>query len=354
MNGRCRLRDLGITIGRLPTGPLNAITDVEGVRVGHATVIADEPTVARTGVTVVLPTDAQPYHEQVFAGFFNFNGYGEMGGTHWIAESGMLASPICLTSTFSLGAMRDALTQHRFRHAPHAAGLQPLVAETNDGWLNDGAHPRLGPAELDAAIAAARGGAVAEGNVGGGTGMICHEFKGGIGTSSRLAQTPSGAFTVGALVQANYGRRVDFTAAGVPVGRHIDRKLTPVPREEDGSIIITVATDAPLIPSQCARLAKRATVGLGRVGGTGANGSGDLFLAFSTGNRIPSLADKPIEGIRMLPNAHISPLFVAVAEAVEEAILNALTAADTMTGRDGHVVHALPLDRLREIWAEWD
>ena len=263
----------------------------------------------------------------------------------------MLASPICLTSTYSLGAMRDALIQHRFRYAPHATGLQPLVAETNDGWLNDGAHPRLGPAELDAALTAAAGGPVAEGSIGGGTGMICHEFKGGIGTSSRLAQTSSGAFTVGALVQANYGRRVDFNVAGVPVGRRIDRRVTPVPREEDGSIIIIVATDAPLLPPQCARLAKRATIGLGRVGGTGANGSGDLFLAFSTGNRIPSLADGPVEGIRMLPNAHVSPLFVAVAEAVEEAIVNALTAAETMTGRDGHIVHALPLDLLREMWA---
>ena len=344
-----RLRDLGIIVGRLPTGRHNAITDVAGVRVGHATVIRDAPVCARSGVTVVLPTSDPPYARQVFAGFERFNGFGEMTGVHWVEESGILASPIAITSTYSVGVMRDALIQDRFTHAPMATGVQPLVAETSDAWLSDGSRPQVTAAHLHEAIAAAAGGPVAEGNVGGGTGMICHELKGGIGTASRRAETPSGGYMVGALVQANYGRRVDLTIAGVPVGRALGRDVVPLPREEDGSIIIVVATDAPLVPAQCTRLAKRATVGLGRVGGTGANGSGDLFLAFSTGNRIPSQPDRPVEGIRMLPNTHMSQLFTAVAEAVEEAIVNALCAAETMTGQQGRVVHALPLDRLVEI-----
>ncbi|MGE0715944.1 MAG: P1 family peptidase, partial [Alphaproteobacteria bacterium] len=234
-------------------------------------------------------------------------------------------------------------------HAPMATGVQPLVAETSDAWLSDGTRPQVTAAHLHQAIAAAAGGRVAEGNVGGGTGMICHEFKGGIGTASRRAETPSGGFMVGALVQANYGRRVDFTIAGVPVGRAIGRDVVPLPREEDGSIIIVVATDAPLVAPQCTRLAQRATVGLGRVGGTGANGSGDLFLAFSTGNRIPSQPERTVDGIRMLPNAHMTQLFTGVAEAVEEAIVNALCAAETMVGQQGRVVHAMPLDRLAEL-----
>lgn len=349
MTTRARLRDLGIIVGRLPTGRHNAITDVPGVRVGHATVIEDQPATARSGVTVVLPTADEPYRRQVFAGFHRFNGFGEMTGVHWVEESGILASPIAITSTYSVGVMRDALIQDRFRHAPWATGVQPLVAETSDAWLSDGSQPRVTAGHLHAAIAAAAGGPVAEGNVGGGTGMICHEFKGGIGTASRRVETPSGAYTVGALVQANYGKRVELTVAGVPVGRTLTRRVVPLPRDEDGSIIIVVATDAPLLPPQCTRLAQRATVGLGRVGGTGANGSGDLFLAFSTGNVVPSQPEQPIEGLRMLPNGQMSQLFNGVAEAVEEAIVNAMCMAETMTGQQGRVVHALPLDRLVEL-----
>ncbi|BBK42041.1 D-aminopeptidase [Allostella vacuolata] len=349
MTDRSRLRDLGIVIGRLPTGRHNAITDVPGVRVGHATVIADQPAQARSGVTVVLPTSDEPYRNQVFAGFHRFNGFGEMTGVHWVEESGILASPIAITSTYSVGVMRDALIQDRFIHAPHATGVQPLVCETSDAWLSDGSHPLVTADHLHQAMAAAASGPVAEGNVGGGTGMICHEFKGGIGTASRRVETPSGGFLVGALVQANYGKRVELTVAGVPVGRTLDRKAVPLPRDEDGSIIIIVATDAPLLPPQCTRLAQRATVGLGRVGGTGGNGSGDLFLAFSTGNRVPSQPERPVEGLRMLPNAHMTQLFTGVAEAVEEAIVNAMCMARTMTGQQGRVVHALPLDRLVEL-----
>ncbi|BBK32391.1 L-aminopeptidase DmpA [Stella humosa] len=349
MTARARLRDLGIVVGRLPTGRHNAITDVAGVRVGHATVIADAPAQARSGVTVVLPTSDEPYRNQVFAGFHRFNGFGEMTGVHWVEESGILASPIAITSTYSVGVMRDALILDRFVHAPHATGVQPLVAETSDAWLSDGSRPLVTADHLHAAMAAAKSGPVAEGNVGGGTGMICHEFKGGIGTSSRRVETPSGGFMVGALVQANYGKRVELTVAGVPVGRTLTRAVVPLPRDEDGSIIIIVATDAPLLPPQCTRLAQRATVGLGRVGGTGSNGSGDLFLAFSTGNRVPSQPERPVEGLRMLPNAHMTQLFTGVAEAVEEAIINAMCMAETMTGQQGRVVHALPLDRLVEL-----
>ena len=349
MTARARLRDLGILVGRLPTGRHNAITDVPGIRVGHATVIEDHPAAARSGVTVILPTSDEPYRSQVFAGFHRFNGFGEMTGVHWVEESGILASPIAITSTYSVGVMRDALIQDRFIHAPHATGVQPLVAETSDAWLSDGSRPRVTADHLHQALATAAGGPVAEGNVGGGTGMICHEFKGGIGTASRRVETPSGGYMVGALVQANYGKRVDLTVAGVPVGRTLTRSVVPLPRDEDGSIIIIVATDAPLLPPQCTRLAQRATVGLGRVGGTGANGSGDLFLAFSTGNAVPSQPERPVEGLRMLPNAQMSQLFTGVAEAVEEAIINAMCMADTMTGQQGRIVHALPLDRLVEL-----
>ncbi|GAB4173394.1 MAG: P1 family peptidase [Thalassobaculales bacterium] len=342
-----RLRDLGIAIGSLPAGPLNAITDVAGVRVGHHTVIEDAPLVRRTGVSVVLP--CRIYEEQVFAGFFSFNGFGEMGGTHYVAETGLLASPIATTSTFSLGTLRDAMIRHRLRH-PGAQGLQPLVAETNDSWLSDPEAPGLGAEALEAAIAAATGGPVAEGSVGGGTGMICHGFKGGIGTASRQVRAAGEGFTVGALVQANYGRRAELTIAGWPAGRAW-AKDPPPPRPGDGSIIIVVATDAPLMPVHCQRLARRAAVGLGRVGGHGANGSGDLFLAFATGNRLPIGAGSRWHGLDLLPPADQTPLFQATAEAVEEAIVNALCAAATMTGMAGRTVHGLPVERLRQHFA---
>jgi D-aminopeptidase len=351
-SSRKRLRDLGIAIGRRPPGPLNAITDVAGVRVGHATVIADAPQVARTGVTVVLPGPAPVFTEQLFAAYHVFNGFGEVAGLHWIAESGLLTTPIVLTSSFAVGVMRDAMMQWRAQGKGAGRFLMPVVAETNDGWLHDAANRVLGEAHLEAALAGARDGPVIEGNVGGGTGMICHDFKGGIGTSSRLVELGGARCTVGALVQANYGNRVDLTVAGVPVGRALGAELVPLarpPRGPAGSIIGVIATDAPLLPGQLARLARRATVGLGRVGGNGANGSGDIFLAFSTANRLPVEAHGPIGGLAMLPQGEMDPLFDATAEAIEEAIVNALCMAETMTGQHGRTVHALPLDQLSAI-----
>jgi D-aminopeptidase len=345
---RPRLRDLGLAIGRLPTGPLNAITDVAGVQVGHATVIRDAPSVARTGLTVVTPWPGARPADLLCAGHFTFNGYGEMTGAHWLAEQGLLGSPIVLTSSFAVGVFRDAMLRWRLEEGG-PRGIQPVVAETNDGKLHDGRTPVLEAAHLDAALAAAAGGAVAEGGVGGGTGMVCHGFKGGIGTSSRVARLPGGArFTLGALVQANYGLREELVVAGHPVGRGL-AKAPPVAKAGDGSIIVVLATDAPLLPDQCRRLARRATIGLGRVGGVGANGSGDIFLAFSTANRLPMAPDTMAEGIRALPPAACTPLFHAAAEATEEAILNALCAAETMAGQGGTVVHALPLDPLRAL-----
>jgi D-aminopeptidase len=346
-----RLRDLGITIGSLPTGEHNAITDVPGVLVGHSTIIADEPRVARTGVTMVVPRDGAIWSDHVFAAYHSFNGNGEMTGLPWIDESGMVGAPIGITNTHQVGVVRDAIVRFAMDHRHYESFFLPVVAETYDGLLNDIGAFHVTTEHAIAAIEGARGGPVPEGNVGGGTGMICHAFKGGIGTASRVAKTPSGAFTVGVLVQANYGLREDLRVDGVPVGRMIGEDVVPsawAARESSSSIIVIVATDAPLVPTQCRRLAQRATVGLARVGGYGGNSSGDIFLAFATGNQLPAGRDEPYQ-LRMLPHEQINPLFRAVAEATEEAILNALCAAETMTGFQGHTAHALPLDRLREI-----
>ena len=348
---RARLRDLGITIGGLPTGPYNAITDVPGIRVGHSTLIYDEPRVARTGVTVIVPREGDILVDQCYAGFHSFNGNGEMTGMHWLEESGLLGSPIAITNTHQVGVVRDALVEHEWARHPDVRWLLPVVAETYDGRLNDINAFHVTKEHVFAALAAAASGPVAEGNVGGGTGMICHEFKGGIGTASRVAGTGGAVYTVGVLVQANYGSRPDLRVDGVPIGRRIP--VTSVPGvwtkpSTSGSIIVVVATDAPLLPTQCKRLAQRATVGLSRVGGYGHNGSGDLFLAFSTGNHVPREADDPV-AVRMLPNHRMDALFRATAEAVEESILNALTAAETMTGYEGRTVYALPLDQLEEM-----
>lgn len=347
---RARLRDLGLRVGTLPTGPLNAITDVAGVRVGHVTLIEDEPKVLRTGVTAVHPLDVPYWQETVFAGFHCYNGFGEVTGSHWIAETGILTSPICLSSAFSVGVLRDTLLAN-----PQANGIderlhQPMAGETFDGVLNDGWHGPVTRAHVTAAMAAAKAGPVAEGAVGGGTGMMTHEFKGGIGTSSRQVDSGHGVFTVGALVQSNYGNRKDLTIDGVPVGRHIGYDVTDSPqRRDEGSIVIIVATDAPLLPPQCRRLAQRAGIGLGRVGGFGSNRSGDFIIAFSTANRLPFMETRIVEGIRMLPNEAMNPLFRAAAEAVEEAIVNSMTMAETMTGKDDTTVHAIPLDRLVDV-----
>ncbi len=351
---RARLRDLGITVGQLPAGPYNAITDVAGVRVGHSTIIHDTPSIARTGVTAIWPGDTNIWERAAFAGYHAFNGNGEMTGTIWIEEQGLLASPICITNTHSVGVVRDAIIAYAVKqNAPQEWHL-PVTAETYDGWLSDAESFPVTREHAFAALDAAASGPVAEGNVGGGTGMICHAFKGGIGTASRLVATADAPYTVGALVQANYGDRTLFRVDGVPVGREIGRDV--IPYHDDlaspgGSIIVVLATDAPLLPIQCKRLARRATTGLAWVGGIGSNGSGDIFLAFSTGNRVPR--GTRIVDVRMIAPDQMTALFQAAAEATEEAILNAVTAAETMTGHKGHTAHALPLDRLQEVMRKY-
>jgi D-aminopeptidase len=367
---RQRLRDLGVTIGRMPAGANNAITDVAGVRVGHATIISGEGPLTvgagpvRTGVTVIVPHEGDIGVEPLFAGYHVLNGNGEMTGLLWVKESGMLTSPIAITNTHSVGVVRDALIGYEVQHTQRLelGWSLPVVAETYDGWLNDINGMHVKPEHVWAALDEASDGPVAEGCVGGGTGMICHEFKGGIGTSSRVLSEADGGWTVGVLVQANYGARHLLRIDGVPVGELIPCSEVPGFREErarleqrepgDGSIIIVVATDAPLLPHQCERLAQRATIGLARVGGIGANSSGDIFLAFATGNRgLPGAEEKTaqIATCRMIANDRMTPLFEACAEATEEAILNALCMATTTTGIDGRTMHALPLHRVREI-----
>lgn len=348
---RPRARDLGVRIGDDPTGTYNAITDVPGVWVGHRTLIRDEPTVARTGVTMIVPREGAIWTDWAFAGVHIFNGNGEMTGIPWLTESGMLGSPIGITNTYQVGLVRDALEAEAVRLGVRGAFFLPVVAETYDGWLNDIRSFPLTATDVEAALEAASSGPVAEGNVGGGTGMICHEFKGGIGTASRVVETDGGRFTVGTLVQANYGERHELRVDGVPVGRMIDAEHTPLPwpeEGEDGSIIVVVATDAPLLADQCRRLAQRAVVGLARAGGTGSNGSGDIILAFATGNHLPSDVTG-IRDLRMLDHDALDPLFRAVADSVEESIVNALCAAEDLTGFEGHTAYALPIEALREV-----
>ncbi len=368
VNGeRRRARELGIRIGRMEPGRWNAITDVPGVRVGHTTLISGEgPLVVgqgpvRTGVTVILPHQGELSGDPVFAGYHQLNGNGEMTGIAWIEESGLLTTPIAITNTHSVGVVRDAIIAYEVqrRQAPYEIHWSlPVVAETYDGWLNDinGFHVR--PEHVFQALESAASGPVAEGCVGGGTGMNCHEFKGGIGTSSRVVPPERGGWTVGVLVQANYGRRYLLRIDGVPVGEEIGPDVVPSPWPRprgDGSIIIVVATDAPLLPHQCKRLAQRATVGLARVGGNGDNGSGDLFLCFATGNRgLMDPADQisPI-ATRMVPNTAIDGLFEAVTEATQEAIVNALCMATTMVGIEGRTSYAIPLDRLQDVMRKY-
>ncbi len=350
---RPRLRDLGITIGRLPPGPYNAITDVPGVRVGQVSVIYDHPQVARTGVTVIAPRDGAVDTDRVFAGYHSFNGCGSVTGLLWLEESGQLSSEIALTCTYSVGTVYDALI--RATHDGYGSHL-PVVAETYDGFLNEGPAFHVTQEHVLHALSIASGGPVAEGNVGGGTGMKCHDFKGGIGTASRIAETQCCTYTVGALVQANQGQRVDLVVSGVPVGQEIGPDVVPLPQqspdEEKSSIIVVIATDAPLLAFQCRRLAQRAVIGLARTGSYGHNWSGDIFLAFSTGNHLKALPTEP-DTVTMLPNTQLDPLFLAAAEAVEEAILNALCAAETMVGQKGCVVHALPLEELVRVMRKY-
>ncbi|HET9259924.1 MAG TPA: P1 family peptidase [Acidimicrobiia bacterium] len=342
---RPRLRDLGIEIGVLPTGRHNAITDVPGVRVGHSTLIRDEPTVARTGVTMIVPRDGEIWTDYSYAAWHNFSGNGEMTGLPWIEETGLLGSPIAITNTHQVGLVRDFLVKAGVESGVDQAFHLPVVGETWDGWLSDVNSFPLTEKHARAAFDSAADGPVAEGAVGGGTGMVCHEFKGGIGTSSRVV----GEHTLGVLVQANYGRRSDLRVDGVAVGNLIGTDEVPSPWDEPpkgGSIIVITGTDAPLLPVQCHRLAKRISVGLGRVGGYGHDSSGDIFLVFATGNHLP--ADGEPWTLETLPNKEMDGLFHAVADATEESILNALCAAETTTGLKGRTAHAIPVDRLRE------
>lgn len=355
-----RARDLGVVIGEHPTGPANAITDVKGVRVGHTTLKHGG---VNTGVTVVVPHDGI-WTEPVFAGSHRLNGSGELTGLEWIRESGELTSAIGLTNTHSVGVVRDELVAAQVR--ARGAGLYwslPVVGETYDGLLNDinGFHVR--PEHARQALEAASTAPPTEGNVGGGTGMICHGFKGGMGTASRSTETAAGQYTVGVLVQANHGRRERLRINGVPVGELIGASQVPLPdlpkqyAPGSGSIIVIVATDAPLLPHQCTRLAQRSALAVGRLGGTGEQYSGDLMLAFSTGNRgiPPYVWDEdastahPEVALRMVAPQLMTRLFDLTIEATEEAIVNAMVAATTMTGHNGFTAHSIDHDLLRHV-----
>ena len=356
---RPRARDLGIPFDGTP-GPLNAITDVRGVEVGVATIVrGDGPLTVgagpvRTGVTVIFPR-GKASADPVFAAWFSQNGNGEMTGTTWIDEGGFMEGPVFITNTHSVGVVRDAAIAWSVKQGTSFQPWSlPVVAETWDGTLNDINGFHVKPEHVFAAIDNASAGRVREGNVGGGTGMICYEFKCGTGTASRKLPPQAGGYTVGVLVQANHGRRPELRIAGVPVGQAIPVPAKPAPGglppadQEQGSIIIVVATDAPLLPHQLERIARRATMGLARTGATSGNGSGDIFLAFSTENHGVAAAPREVH-VNMLSNSRISALFSATVEATEEAIVNALIAAETMTGVDGRRVEAIPHDRVREL-----
>jgi D-aminopeptidase len=375
-----RARDLGVPF-TAATGPLNAITDVAGVEVGQVTLISGQGKLivgkgpVRTGVTAVFPR-GRDHHEPVFGAWWTLNGNGEMTGTTWLEESGFLWGPVTITNTMSVGTVRDAVIAWALqRHYDDFLWALPVTAETWDGGLNDIDGFHVTKEDAFRALDAARPGPVAEGNVGGGTGMVCHEFKGGIGTASRRLSAEDGGWTVGILVQCNYGLRRRLTITGVPVGEQITDLMpcyalggvtetardypscpttrgstrAPASDAEHGSIIIVIATDAPLLPTQLKRLAKRAALGVGRMGGLGGDSSGDIFVAFSTANSGAAVGDSGLRTIRMWPNDQINPLFEAVVGATEEAITNALVAAETMTGADGFTVYALPHDRLQTI-----
>lgn len=345
-----RLRDLGIHIGNLKPGPLNAITDVPGVLVGQTTLITDDKFTARTGVTAIFPRK-NVHQDFAFAGFYSFNGIGEMTGLPFLEETGFLSSPVLLTNTHQVGMAYDAIVRYGARMYGGFSYKLPVVGETYDGWLNELDAFPLTEEHVVAALESAHGGEVEEGNTGGGTGMICYEFKGGTGTASRQVQILDETYIVGVLVQANHGDRGDLRVDGVPVGREIGPAVVPLPwptAPATSSILIVIATDAPLLPNQCKRLAQRATVGQGRTGGMGLDGSGDLFLAFSTGiHYIP--AEERLVSLQMVPSFNMDLLIKATVEAVEEAILNVLVAAESMTGYHGHTAQALPHAMLVEV-----
>jgi D-aminopeptidase len=354
-----RARGLGVPFDGKP-GPLNAITDVKGVEVGFTTLISGEGKLqvgvgpVRTGVTAVLPR-GHNLLDPVFAGWFTLNGNGEMTGTTWVEDSGFLDGPVMITNTHSVGVVRDAVIAWRVKHAPPDEDgywwSLPVVAETWDGYLNDVNGFHVKPEHVFQALDTAKAGPVQEGNVGGGTGMICNEFKGGTGTSSRQLDAKYGGYTVGVLVQCNYGRRSQLRIAGVPVGKEISGDT--VWGDDIGSIIVVVATDAPLIPTQLKRVARRVSLGLGRDGSYSGDGSGDIFIAFSTANPGAS-ASKGLRQITMLPNDQIDPIFLATVQATEEAVVNAMVGAETMTGVNNRKVEALPHDRLVEILRKYN
>jgi L-aminopeptidase/D-esterase-like protein len=355
-----RARELGVPFEGTP-GPLNAITDVKGVEVGYRTLISGEGKLevgkgpVRTGVTAVFPRGKSSV-DPVLAGWFTENGNGEMTGTTWVEESGFLYGPVMITNTHSVGVVRDAVIAWQLKHQPSPPEDDwwslPVVAETWDGYLNDINGFHVTAQDADAAMQDAHGGTVAEGNLGGGTGMICFEFKGGTGTASRKLPEKLGGYTVGVLVQCNFGVRHLLRVAGTPVGYEIPGK--PVWGDDTGSIIVVVATDAPLLPSQMKRIAKRVTLGLGRLGSISGDSSGDIFIAFSTANAGAGLEQKKVVTLQMLPNERMDALFEAAVQATEEAVVNALVAAKTMTGADGHTVEALPHDRLREVLKKYN
>jgi D-aminopeptidase len=354
-----RARDLGVPFDGVP-GPLNAITDVKGVEVGHTTLISGDGPLkvgvgpVRTGVTAVLPRGKNLF-DAVFAGWFALNGNGEMTGTTWVEDSGFLDGPVMITNTHSVGVVRDAVIAWRVKHArPDTEGYSwslPVVAETADDDLNDMNGFHVKAEHVFHALDTAQGGPVEEGSVGGGTGMICNDFKGGIGTSSRLLDAKYDGYTVGVLVQCNYGLRSQLRIAGVPVGREIPDHT--VRNDDVGSIIVVVATDAPLIPTQLKRVALRVSLGLGRDGSFASNGSGDIFIAFSTANP-GAVGSRGLQHLDMLPNQRLNPIFLATVQATEEAIVNAMVAADTMKGINDFEVIGLPHDRLREVLGKYN
>jgi L-aminopeptidase/D-esterase-like protein len=361
-----RARDLGVPFDGAP-GPLNAITDVEGVLVGHTTLISGSGKLVvgkgpvRTGVTAVLPRGTASMDRFSFAGWYSQNGNGEMTGTHWVEESGFLEGPVMITNTHSVGVVRDAVIAWRVAHGPAGPDDDwwslPVVAETWDGWLNDINGFHVKPEHALHAIDSAHAGAVEEGSVGGGTGMVCNGFKGGIGTSSRKLADKDGGYIVGVLVQCNFGRRQNLRIAGIPVGREIESEdpyaWLPSEAAELGSIIVVVATNAPLLPHQLKRIARRVPLGIGRIGSIASNGSGDIFIAFSTAN--PGASDVGhVVDLKMVPNLSLDPLFAATVQATEEAIVNAMVAASDMTGINGHHVRALPHDELRAVLAKYN
>lgn len=355
---RARLRDLGIAVGRYEPGPLNAITDVAGVKVGHVTLIEGEGKLVpgkgpvRTGVTVVVPRD-DVWHKKVPAGAFVLNGTGEMTGLSWVAESGFLEYPIALTNTLNVPRVANGVMTWMIKQYPGIGitddTLTPVVAECDDSRLNDSQGRHVSEEQVEAALNMASSGPVMEGAVGAGTGMVSYGFKGGIGTSSRRLPDSDGGYTVGALVNANHGRREELVVNGIPVGTRYNLEDHAAVSGSEGSIIVVIATDAPLDARQLGRLAKRAALGLARTGSTARHGSGDFMLAFSTGNTVPHYPKDPIFSMTHLADTHLNPLFTATLEATEEAILNALTMATTMVGRDDHRVEAISLPRLTAL-----